>query len=127
MATLAPHQTALRALLILFAAAVFLYGLFESRKLLEGPRLSLTFPQDGRVIAGPLVQIHGEASNIAFLSVDGKRSYADAAGQFTETLSLPPGYAVIAIEATDRFGRRAYIEHAVEVVDFCPLYPNAIS
>ena len=107
------------ALLLILAALS--YGLFEARRLIEGPRLSLTLPRDGTAVAGPLVRIEGEAENIAFLSVDGKQSYADAEGRFKETLSLPPGYAIIAVEATDRFGRRAALERHIQVVSFCPL------
>ena len=127
MATFTPQRTLARLGIILLLVAALLYGLFEARKLIEGPRLSLTVPRDGGAVAGPLVRIQGKAENIAFLSVDGKRSYADAEGRFSETLSLPPGLAVIAVEATDRFGRQTALTRHVQVVSFCPLTPDAIS
>ncbi len=108
-------------------AMALLYGLFEARKLIEGPQLSLLYPRNGASVGGPLVRIQGSAENIAFLSVDGKRSYADAEGKFNETLSLPAGSALITVEATDRFGRRASVETRIAVADFCPLAPDAIS
>ena len=103
------------------------YGLFEARKLLEGPQLSLSGPRDGALVAGPLVHVSGEAHNIAFLSVDGRHAYANANGHFDETFALPTGYAVIDVEAVDRFGRSAFVQRRIVVADFCPLTSDAIS
>lgn len=110
-----------RIILVVVILLVLGYGLFEGRKLIEGPQISITSPQDGQAVGGPLISVKGNAQNVAFLSVNGKQAYADADGNFVERFSLPVGYTVIAVNATDRFGRKTAEVLHLNVVDFCPI------
>ena len=108
---------------ILFAIAVLLligYGLFEARRLLQGPQITITSPQDGASIATPGVMVEGTATNIAFLTINDKPSFTDEAGRFRQLLTPPWGYTVVAVAATDRFGRRASKSVSITMLNFCP-------
>src|SRR3989344_2284912 len=96
-----------RALIIIAVVLVLGYGLFEARKLLEGPEITITSPRDGTATSSGLVTIEGTAQNISFLTINDAPAYTDQSGRFVETLSPPAGYTVFTVAAVDRFGRRA--------------------
>ncbi|OGC81090.1 hypothetical protein A2943_01445 [Candidatus Adlerbacteria bacterium RIFCSPLOWO2_01_FULL_51_16] len=108
----------------LFTVAVLLllgYGLFEAWRLLEGPQLSILSPVDGSATSSPAILIEGTAKNIAFLTINDKPSYTDETGHFRQLLSVPPGYTVVTVAATDRFGRRASESVSITMLNFCPV------
>lgn len=115
------RRPAILLISLICVVIVLFYGLFEGRKLIEGPQISITSPRDGQAVGGPLISIKGNAENVAFLSVNGKQAYANADGNFVESFSLPVGYTVIAVSATDRFGRKTSEFLHLTVVDFCPV------
>src|ERR1700690_2829184 len=82
------------------------YGLFEARKILEGPVITIESPRDGSATSSTGIIIAGEAQNISFLSINDKPSSTDESGHFSELLSLAPGFTVLTVAATDRFGRK---------------------
>jgi len=104
------RQSPLRTLLIwgsaLFVCILFVgYGLFEARRLIEGPRIVIDTPKDGETLSDPMVHISGNVQNAAFLSINDVPVLADAQGNFDTELTPPPGYEVFKISATDRFKR----------------------
>lgn len=103
--------------LVLFAV----YGVFEARKIIEGPRITIESPKDGSATSTPTVTIAGVAENISFLTINDKPAYTDEEGRFSETLSPPPGYAIFTVAAKDRFGREVLREVHITVVNFCPI------
>ncbi|MDE1925223.1 MAG: hypothetical protein KGH79_03515 [Patescibacteria group bacterium] len=108
----------------LFIALVIIgivgYGLFEARKLIEGPVITIDMPKNGSATSTTGVIIAGEAENISFLSINDKPSHTDEQGHFSELLSLPPGVTVLTVAATDRFGRRAVKSVSINVLNYCP-------
>ena len=109
------------ALLIVLGLALVGYGLFEARKLLEGPQISLLYPTPGSATSSVAVVIAGTAQNIAFLTINDAPAYTDEQGHFIEVLTPPVGYTVFTVAATDRFGRRASRTVAFNVINYCPL------
>ncbi len=109
--------------ILLIAAAVLIvgYGLFEARRLLEGPRISIDFPRDGSATSSAAVLVGGTAENISFLTINDKPAYTDETGHFEHLFAPAPGYTVITVAATDRFGRRASKSVAINVLTYCPL------
>ena len=104
------------------AIALFLgYSIFEARKLLEGPQIFIAAPQDWAEVGGPLFTIRGNIQNAAFFSINGNQTFADEQGNFTDQLSLPPGYAVVEVAARDRFGRTTVKDLHLNVADECLL------
>lgn len=97
------------------------YGLFEARKLIEGPDITIEYPIDGSSTSSTGVVIAGTAQNISFLTINDLPSYTDKAGNFSELLSIPPGFTVLTVRAVDRFGRRTSKSVAINVLDYCPI------
>jgi hypothetical protein len=108
-----------RLLIALAIVAIFGYGLFEARRLIGGPIITIDSPQDGSTTSTQTVTIKGKALNIAFLTINDAPAYTDEQGNFSEELSPPPGYAIFTVAATDRFGRRASAEIHITVLNFC--------
>ena len=100
---------------------VFGYGLFEARRLLGGPVITIDMPIGGSATSSTLVTIAGTASNISFLTINDAPAFTDEKGRFMERLSPPPGYAIFTVAATDRFGRRATAQVHITVLNFCPI------
>ena len=110
-----------RLLIALAVVLVLGYGLFEARRLLQGPEITITSPAAGSATSSTLVTIEGTAQNISFLTINDAPAYTDASGKFALTLSPPAGYTVFTVAAVDRFGRRAAKQVAFTVVNYCPL------
>ncbi len=110
-----------RTIIIVAAVLLVCYGLFEGRKLIEGPQLTILSPGNGAATSSELITITGIAKNISFLTINDAPAYTDEAGNFIETISPPPGYTVVTVAAVDRFGRRARTEVAFTVLNYCPV------
>lgn len=96
------------------AIAIIGYGAFEARFLIDGPKLSLLSPISGQETNNQLLEVRGEASNIAHISLNDRQIYIDETGVFKETLLLSPGYNRIRVRARDKFGRET--EKVAEIV-----------
>lgn len=107
-------------LVVLVVLVVISYGLFEARKLLQGPAITIESPQDGSATSTSVVTVVGTAQNISFLTINDAPSYTDEAGKFVYRFSPPAGYTIVTVAATDRFGRRASKSVSVNIVTYCP-------
>lgn len=108
-------------LLSLLAIVILGYGLFEARRIIEGPIIVIYTPQDGSATSTTGVVITGNAQNISFLTINDLPGFTDQSGNFSEMLSIPPGFTVLTVAATDRFGRRTSKSVAINVLDYCPV------
>jgi hypothetical protein len=99
-------------LLSLFFIALIAYGYFEARAVLWGPRIEIA----GRasVSHDPLIQVSGDARNIASLSMNGKQIPVDESGRFSQPYLLAEGYNRIILTAQDKYGARQ--EKIIEVI-----------
>src|SRR3990167_1251841 len=111
-----------RVLVVLVVFIVLSYGLFEARKLLEGPEITIDFPADGSATSTTAVTVVGAAQNIAFLTINDAPSYTNEEGVFVCRFSPPTGYTVVTVAAVDRFGRRASKSITFNVVNYCINY-----
>ncbi len=109
------------ALIGFVVLSILLYGLFEARRIIEGPVISIYTPADGSATSSMGVVIAGNAQNISFLTINDKPSFTDQQGNFSETLSIPPGFATLTVAATDRFGRRTSKHVSITVLNYCPV------
>ncbi len=89
------------------------YSWSRTRNLLSGPELTIASPSKTSNVDEPLVRIKGEVRRVDHLSLNDSKIFADSAGHFSEELLLYPGYNIIKLEATDRFGRR--VSHFLEL------------
>ena len=111
-----------RALIVFIVLVVISYGLFEARKLLEGPEITIDSLADGLSTSTTAITVVGTAQNIAFLTINDAPSYTDESGKFVYRFSPPAGYTVVTVAATDRFGRRASKSITFNVVTYCINY-----
>ncbi len=108
-----------KALFILAAVAILAYGLFEARRLIGGPSITIDAPIDGTATSTSVVTISGTAENISFLTINDAPAFTDEKGRFSQRLSPPPGYAIFTVAATDRFGRRTSAQVHITVLNYC--------
>ena len=109
-----------RLAIALVLVVVVGYGLFEARRIIEGPTITILTPADGSATSTSALSITGKAENISFLTINDKPAYTDEAGNFAATLSPPPGVAVVTVAARDRFGRSASKSVFIIVLNYCP-------
>ena len=92
---------------------VVIYGLFKAYPLLSGPEIRLS-PEPTTAQNGT-VTISGRALHTETLILNGGILLIDGQGNFSKTLTLPSGGAILSLTATDRFGRSRSIERSVFV------------
>lgn len=98
----------------IFVLSIMGYGLFQAKKIIEGPEISVASPLNGGTVSSSAVDIEGVAKNIASISLNDRPIFIDESGNFKEKLMLYPGYNIITIKAHDKFG--SAIEKKVELV-----------
>ncbi len=90
----------------LFLLFFVLYAVFESYNFFLGPRITVITPVDGATFDSSVVTIIGSAKNVSFITLDDRQIFVDKTGKFEEKLALVPGYNIMSIKATDRFGKK---------------------
>lgn len=90
------------------------YGLFQSQKLIDGPQITILSPASGGTSTESKIEVKGIAKNISAISVNDRPIFIDEQGNFTEKLMLYPGYNIIKLRASDKFG--SSVEKDVELV-----------
>ena len=98
--------------LVVFFLLVIGYGYFEARGILMGPSITVT----PRVLetTSAYIKIQGTAKRISSLTMNGKAVDVTEDGSFSESYVLVPGYNRIALDAKDKYGKRA--ERIIEVI-----------
>lgn len=118
------HSARRTVILIVSGVAVALllaYGLFEGRRLIQGPQITIKTPSNGSATSSSAVVISGIAENLSFLTINDAPAYTDESGYFSLTLSPPTGYTVFVARGVDRFGRRTEQKVAITILDYCPI------
>lgn len=115
------RRTAAIAISLVCVLIVVGYGLFEARKLIEGPQVTIETPKNGSATSTTAVVISGTADNISFLTINDAPAYTDESGHFSLTLSPPTGYTVFTVAGVDRFGRRTQKQVTINVLNYCAL------
>lgn len=112
----------MRKALLIFAVFLILgYGLFEARRIITGPVVTIDSPLDGSATSSPAISIQGSARNIAFLTINGRPAFTDEEGRFFERVSVPAGYTVFTVEGKDRFNRSASAQVHITILNLCPV------
>lgn len=112
----------MRRTLVIFGVLLIAgYGLFEARRLIAGPTLSIDTPANGSATTSPLVTVTGRVENISFLTINDKPAFADEQGRFVYRYSPPMGYTALTARAVDRFGRQVEERIVFNVLTYCPI------
>lgn len=102
------------ALFSLLGLVILIYSLFQAQKLISGPVILISSPQNGATYNQTLIEVDGRALNVTELTLDGRQIFTDNNGYFKEKLLLSPGLNVIQLEGTDKF--KSHTEKKIEVV-----------
>jgi len=82
-----------------------LYGLVEAWPLIRGPKLLIESPADHATIEGNVLTVRGRALRAAIFTINGSPVLYDQEGDFSSTMTFPPGGSILTLRASDRFGR----------------------
>ena len=93
------------AAIVLFFAVIIGYGIWISHDLLFGITSRVSGISDGLSVTQPLLTISGRARHANDVTLDGRIVSIDQHGAWTDTIALLPGYNVVTVGATDKFGR----------------------
>src|SRR5688500_16342132 len=114
-------QTGLRARKIVgviaatvVAAIVILYAYNRFEGFLAGPSIEIDSPPNGSTVNTVLLTLEGIAKQVAFITLNDRQIFVNEEGAIYEQMLLFPGYNIISLKATDRFGRK--IEKRLELI-----------
>lgn len=102
-----------RSLLALGVLGLLVYAGFQMHNLVTGPEISLTSELPSGTDQARLT-LTGHAQRAQHLWINGSAITLDVEQNFSLPLLLLPGYNVLTIEATDRFGKTT--EKTLEIV-----------
>ena len=101
-------------LLSLLGLVIVVYSVFQGWKILVGPVIEVSSPENGATYSSPLIEITGRALNVAYLNLDDRPIFTDKDGYFKERLLMSPGLNIIKIDAQDKFKTKA--EKIIQVI-----------
>lgn len=90
----------------ILALVIVGYSLFQAQKIIAGPVIDIYSPESGSTYNQILIEVTGKARNVAYINMNNHRIFTDIDGKFMEKLLLSPGYNIIKLDATDKFGKR---------------------
>ena len=97
----------IKILTISFLVIVFLgYTAYEIQRVVFGPKITITSPENGAVLTDKTIRISGTTKNINEISLNDRKIFIDESGNFKEEMILSPGYNAFSIKASDKFGRK---------------------
>jgi hypothetical protein len=99
-----PRKKLKNSLSLIIILMIIVYGFFQSKDLLRGPIIEVEYPLDGTTLQGKVVEVKGEAKNIAYINLNDRQIFVDNEGIFSETIIAPSGYSTIKLSARDKFG-----------------------
>jgi len=95
-----------RLLLLVLLITLSLYGIFQARNLLLGPIITINTPVEEYVsLETAHLTLSGTTRNISNISLNDSPIFITEEGTFSEELVLPPGYTIMTLSGSDRFGR----------------------
>lgn len=99
--------------LILVGVLVLVYGTWQARDFLRGPRVHLESPSEGMILRESLLIVKGRALDVSKLSLNGRSIFTDGEGNFQEETLLAPGVNILELYAEDKFGHEKIIRRSV--------------
>ena len=94
-----------RSIAALFLLALLGYGTIAAWPLIAGPQIAIVSPTSEETLVNGQTNIEGRALHTETLWLNGAPLLMDESGNFSASLTLPSGGAILSLTATDRFGR----------------------
>jgi hypothetical protein len=90
-------------LIVIIICAIGGYAGFQSKKIISGPQITIQSPSTTSA-NDSAVDVSGVVKNVSVVTLNDRLIPIDETGQFKEKILLYPGYNVIKLKATDKFG-----------------------
>lgn len=94
-----------RGLFVCFLIVVALYTYSVTNEFIRGPQLTVEEPKNGITATSSPITVSGTAKNIAHITLNERPIFVTTDMVFRETLSLLPGYNILNVTVSDRYGR----------------------
>lgn len=91
-------------LYLLLFSLFLIYIVFQSRALIFGPKLRLSYP-DRLVLSEKTVTINGQTTPLSQVFINDQEAVVDREGNFSFPLSLRTGVNEAEVKAKNRFGK----------------------
>ncbi|NBV42919.1 hypothetical protein EBR96_09160 [bacterium] len=111
-------QKSVLGLFVLFAVGFVGTKLYP---IVHGPAIDVSTLTDGGSVADAMVRISGIASFTQDLVVNGKSLALSPNGSFEEKLVLNPGYNIISVQGSDRFGKKTIQTYTMILTEKTPV------
>ncbi len=108
-------QLAVVAIITSFIVLFFTYLFLQYKAYTNPPNLIVEKPAEGEILLGDKITVAGKTDSHAVISVNNQKIAVSQNGEFTTTLSLPPGINTILIESTNKFGKKKSITRTIQV------------
>ena len=102
-----------KLLISILGVLVLVYGIWQARDFLSGPRVYLESPKEGEILDQSLLYVKGRAIDVSKFMLDGRTIFTDENGNFEEKILLADGVNYIEIYAEDKFGHAKKIGRTV--------------
>lgn len=99
--------------MILFFIILVSYGVWRSRDLLFGIRMSVAGITDGMTAHDPILTFSGDARHANSVTVDGRTVPLAQDGSWQDTIALQAGVNIVTVTAKDKFNRTIKKEYSV--------------
>lgn len=90
---------------------IMIFGYEKMCFVWQGVKIDATFEKKDN---SSLALIKGKASKATYITLNGREIFIDKSGNFSESVSVLPGFSIITLHAKDKFGKMA--EKKFEVV-----------
>lgn len=100
-------------LIVIVVCAIGGYAGFQSKKIISGPQITIQSPSTTSA-SDSIIDVTGIVKNVSVVTLNDRLIPIDEAGQFKEKVLLYPGYNVIKLKVTDKFG--AYVTKELQLI-----------
>ncbi len=89
----------------LTAVVIIFLVIFQTRKLVTGPKIEIISPKNGQIFSSSTIVIEGKIINATETKLNDRPIFIDRDGNFKEIIILSPGINYEKIYGKDRFGK----------------------
>lgn len=86
--------------------SLFAVIFYNTRDIIFGAPLKIETLSDGMTLTDTYLTVAGTAAHAQKLLLNGREIYTNRRGEFSEPVLLVPGYNVLEVSMTDRFGKK---------------------
>lgn len=89
---------------VVLFSTILIFGYEKMCFVLNGVEINATISE---VDNSSIAKVSGNASKAVLLTLNGREIYVDKYGNFSEIISVLPGFSVVTLNAKDKFGKIA--------------------